>query len=139
MVIATFLCSATKCHATTGIAFPESCQSHHCIAFPDWRVTIQLSALTVVMPAPLQKSPSISELSDKTPLEDFVTHRTRQTIEGLEEELVAAIYQQREWEQQIMSFNPQSDAPAGIVQSFTLSKLRVQEIELKLRQVRHSF
>lgn len=91
------------------------------------------------MPAPLQKSPSISELSDKTPLEDFVTHRTRQTIEGLEEELVAAIYQQREWEQQIMSFNPQSDAPAGIVQSFTLSKLRVQEIELKLRQVRHSF
>ena len=91
------------------------------------------------MPLPLQKSPSISELSDKTPLEDFVTHRTRQTIEGLEEELVAAIYQQREWEQEIMSFNPQSDAPPGMVQSFTLSKLRVQEIELKIRQVRHSF
>jgi hypothetical protein len=91
------------------------------------------------MPAPLQKSPSISDLSGKTPLEDFVTHRTRQSIEALEEELISAIYQQREWEQQIMSFNPQSDAPAQIVQSFTQSKLRVQEIELKLRQVRHSF
>ena len=91
------------------------------------------------MPLPLQKSPSISELSDKTPLEDFVTHRTRQTIEGLEEELVAAIYQQREWEQEIMSFHPQSDAPVHVVQSFIQSKLKVQEIELKLRQVRHSF
>lgn len=91
------------------------------------------------MSLPLQKSPSIGELSGKTPLEDFVTHRTRQTIGALEEELVAAIYQQREWEQEIMSFNPQSDAPSYIVQSFTQSKLRVQEIELKLRQVRHSF
>ena len=91
------------------------------------------------MPAPLQKSPSISDLSGKTPLEDFVTHRTRQTIEGLEEQLVAAIYQQREWEQKILSFNPQSDAPANIVQSFTQSKLKVQELELKIRQVRHSF
>ena len=91
------------------------------------------------MSVPLQKSPSISELSGKMPLEDFVTHRTRQTIESLEEELVAAIYQQRDWEQQIMSFNPQSDAPSHIVQSFTQSKLKVQEIELKLRQVRHSF
>jgi cell division protein FtsL len=91
------------------------------------------------MPESLQKSPSISELSDKTPLEDFVTHRTRQSIEVLEEQLVAAIYQQREWEQKILSFNSQSDAPAHIVQSFTQSKLKVQEIELKLRQVRHSF
>jgi hypothetical protein len=91
------------------------------------------------MPLPLQKSPSIGELSGKTPLEDFVTHRTRQSIEALEEELVAAIYQQREWEQEIMSFNPQSDAPSHIVQSFTQSKLKVQELELKLRQVRHSF
>ena len=91
------------------------------------------------MPAPLQKSPSISDLSGKTPLEDFVTHRTRQSIEILEEELIAAIYQQREWEQKILSFNPQSDAPAHIVRSFTQSKLKVQEIELKLRQVRHSF
>ena len=91
------------------------------------------------MSVPLQKSPSIVELSDKTPLEDFVTHRTRQNSEAHEEELVDAIYQQREWEQQIMSFNPQSDAPAHVVQSFTKSKLRVQEIELKLRQVRHSF
>ena len=91
------------------------------------------------MPLPLQKSPSISELTDKTPLEDFVTHRTRQSIEALEAELIAAIYQQREWEQQIMSFNPQSDAPSHIVQSFTQSKLKVQELELKLRQVRHSF
>ena len=91
------------------------------------------------MTVPLQKSPSISELSGKTPLEDFVTHRTRQSIEGLEEELVAAIYQQREWEQEIMSFNPQSDAPSHIVQSFTQSKLKVQELEFKIRQVRHSF
>ena len=91
------------------------------------------------MPLPLQKSPSIGELSGKTPLEDFVTHRTRQSIEALEEELVAAIYQQREWEQEIMSFNPQSDAPVDVVQSFIQSKLKVQEIELKLRQVRHSF
>ena len=87
----------------------------------------------------IHKSPSIGACSGKTPLEDFVDHRTSQTIEALEEELVAAIYQQREWEQEIMSFNPQSDAPPGMVQSFTLSKLRVQEIELKIRQVRHSF
>ncbi len=91
------------------------------------------------MTAAPQKSPPIGEWSGKTPLEDFVTHRTRQTIEALEEELVAAIYQQRDWEQEIMSFNPQSDAPAGIIQSFIQSKLKVQEIELKLRQVRHSF
>ena len=91
------------------------------------------------MPAPLQKSPSIGELSDKTPLEDFVTHRTRQTIEALEEELVAAIYQQRELEQEIMSFTPQINAPAHIIQSFAASKIKVQEIELKLRQIRHSF
>jgi hypothetical protein len=91
------------------------------------------------MSASLQKSPPIGEWSGKTPLEDFVTHRTRQTIEALEEQLVAALYQQRHWEQEIMSFNPQSDAPAHIVQSFTQSKLKVQEIELKIRQVRHSF
>jgi hypothetical protein len=91
------------------------------------------------MTTSLQRSPSIGEWSGKTPLEDFVTHRTRQTIEALEEELVEAIYQQREWEQQIISFHPQSDAPSHIVQSFNQSKLLVQEIELKLRQVRHSF
>ncbi len=96
------------------------------------------------MSASLQKTPPNGEWSGKTPLEDFVTHRTRQTIEALEEELVAAIYQQREWEQEIISFNPQSDAPAHIVHSFNQSKLRqsklrVREIELKLRQVRHSF
>ena len=87
----------------------------------------------------VQKSPPIGAWSGKTPLEDFVVNRTRQTIEELEEKLIAAIYQQREWEQKIMSFKPQSDAPAHIVQSFNLSKLKVQEIELKLRQVRHSF
>ena len=87
----------------------------------------------------VHKSPSIVACSGKTPLEDFVDHRTSQTIEVLEEELVAAIYQQREWEQEIMSFNPQSDAPVHVVQSFIQSKLKVQEIELKLRQVRHSF
>ena len=91
------------------------------------------------MTTSLQRSPSIGEWSGKTPLEDFVTHRTRQTIDALEEELVEAIYQQREWEQQILSFNPQSVAPVHIVQSFTQSKLRVQAIELKIRQVRHSF
>ena len=64
------------------------------------------------MTSAFHKSPSIVELSGKTPLEDFVNHRTCQTIEGLGEELVAAIYQHREWEQQIISFNPQLNAPA---------------------------
>jgi selenocysteine lyase/cysteine desulfurase len=91
------------------------------------------------MSASLQKSPPIGEWSGKTPLEDFVIHRTRQTIEALEEELVEAIYQQREWEQEIMSFNPQSHAPAHVVQSFNQSKLKVHAIELALRKVRHSF
>jgi hypothetical protein len=91
------------------------------------------------MSASLQKSPPIGEWSGKTPLEDFVTHRTRQTIEALEEQLVAALYQQRRWEEQIMTFSPQSDAPAGTVQSYNQCKLKVKEIELALRQVRHSF
>jgi hypothetical protein len=91
------------------------------------------------MTASLQKSPPIGEWSGKTPLEDFVTHRTRQTIEELEEELVAALYQQRHWEEQIMTFSPQSSAPSAVIQFFNQSKLKVQEIELKLRQVRHSF
>ena len=95
--------------------------------------------LVFIMKNSVQKSPSISACSGKTPLEDFVDHRTSQTIEALEEELVAAIYQQREWEQEIMSFNPQSDAPVHFVQSFIQSKLKVQELELKIRQVRHSF
>jgi hypothetical protein len=87
----------------------------------------------------LQQSSPIGAWSGKTPLEDFVTHRTRQTIEQLEEKLIAAIYQQRDWEQKIMSFKPQSDAPAHVVQSFNLSKLRVQEIELRLRKLRYLF
>jgi hypothetical protein len=91
------------------------------------------------MTALLQNSPPIGEWSGKTPLEDFVTHRTRQTIETLEEELVAAIYQQRHWEEQIMTFSPQSSAPSYLIQSFNQSKLLVQEIELMLRQVRYSF
>lgn len=136
----------------TLVCFPVLVQSFHHLCqghsfqpqrVLNWHLLIgelqSISPHYPLMPLPLQKSPSIGELSDKTPLEDFVTHRTRQTIEALEEELVAAIYQQREWEQEILSFNPQSDAPAGIVQSFTQSKLKVQEIELKLRQVRHSF
>ena len=57
----------------------------------------------------------------------------------LEEDLVEAIYEQRTWEQEIMSFAPQSSAPSHIIQSFTESKIRVQGIERKIRQLRYSF
>ena len=57
----------------------------------------------------------------------------------LEEDLVAAIYEQRTWEQEIMSFVPQSSAPSQLIQSFTESKVRVQDIERKIRQLRYSF
>jgi len=93
----------------------------------------------MLMSAPPQNSSPMAEWSDKKQLEVFVTHRTNQTIKALEEELIAAIYQQREWEKEIMSFNPQSNAPAHVIKSFTQSKLKTQEIELKIRQVRHSF
>ena len=57
----------------------------------------------------------------------------------LEEELVTAIYEQRSWEEEILSFVPQSSAPPHLIQSFTESKIRVQEIERKIRQLRYSF
>jgi len=57
----------------------------------------------------------------------------------LEEDLVEAIYEQRTWEQEIMSFVPQSSAPPHLIQSFTESKIRVQDIERKIRQLRYSF
>lgn len=84
-------------------------------------------------------APPISAWSGMTPLEDFITHRTRQTIEALEEQLVAALYQQRHWEEQIMTFSPQSSAPSDIIQSFNQSKLLVQDLERRIRMIRHSF
>ena len=87
----------------------------------------------------LQQSPPIGAWSGKTPLEDFVLHRTGISIKDLEEELVAAIYEQRHWEQEILCFSPQSKAPAHVIQSFNASKLKVQEIELKLRKLPHFF
>ena len=84
-------------------------------------------------------APPISAWSGMTPLEDFIAHRTRQTIEALEEQLVAALYQQRHWEEQIMTFSPQSSAPSAIIQSFNQSKLLVQDLERRIRMIRHSF
>ena len=91
------------------------------------------------MPGSLQKTPPIGPWSGMTPLEDFVYHKKRQIIEALDEELVVALYQQRHWEQKILSFSPQSAAPAHILQAFNASSLRVREIQLKSRQVRHSY
>ena len=101
-------------------------------------VTIKLSCFAA-MPASLQIAPPISAWSGMTPLEDFVTHRTRQSIKELEEQLVAALYQQRHWEEQIMTFSPQSSAPSNFIQSFTQSKLLVQDLERRIRLIRHSF
>ncbi len=91
------------------------------------------------MSASLHMAPPIAVQSVTTPLEDFVTHRTRQTIQALEEQLIAALYQQRHWEEQIMTFSPPSSAPSDIIQSFNQSKLLVQDLERRIRMIRHSF
>ena len=91
------------------------------------------------MPDPLHKSPPISSWSGMTPLDSFVQDRTENATMELEEQLVAALYQQRHWEEQIMTFSPQSSAPSDIIQSFNKSKLLVQDLESKIRLIRHAF
>lgn len=84
-------------------------------------------------------SKSIADCSGMTPLDSFVQHRTRQGLEALEGELVDALYQQRLWEDKILLFSPQLLAHTHVIQSFNKIKLLVQDIETRIRMIRHSF
>jgi hypothetical protein len=91
------------------------------------------------MPASLQMAPPIAVWSGMTPLDSFLQDRNRKAIHEFEEQLVAALYQQRHWEEQIMLFSPQSSAPSDIIQAFNQSKVLVQHLERRIRLIRHSF
>jgi hypothetical protein len=60
-------------------------------------------------------------------------------IKDLESELVAALYTQRSLEEQLLFYETQASAPADLRKQFFESKRLVQDIELKIRRVRHSF
>lgn len=87
------------------------------------------------MPEAFRITQSISAWSGKTPLDTFLD----QTIEALEEELVSAIYERRQLEEEILVYTPQSSAPSHIVKAFIQSKLSVQDLESKIRMIRYSF
>ena len=74
-----------------------------------------------------------------TPLDSFLQDRNRKSIQALEEQLIAALYQQRQWEEEIMLFSPELSAPTDIIQSFNQSKLLVQDLERRIRMIRHCF
>jgi hypothetical protein len=65
--------------------------------------------------------------------------RTGPILEGLEAELVQAIYKQRSHEEEILQFFPENTAPQSLVDDFTKAKLIVQRIENRIRRIRHGF
>lgn len=59
-------------------------------------------------------------------------------LEDLEEELVAALYEQRSLEFQIMEYTPQDSAPQDLRESFRGARVRVNQLEAKIRYLKHS-
>ena len=60
-------------------------------------------------------------------------------IKDLEKELVAALYEQRSYERQILQYSPESSAPHDLRDAFFAARVRVNQIEKKIRLLRHSF
>jgi hypothetical protein len=60
-------------------------------------------------------------------------------LKVLEDDLVAALYVQRSLEERLLSYEPQASAPSELRKQYAKSKVNVQEIELKIRRIRHSF
>ena len=60
-------------------------------------------------------------------------------IEDLEIELANALYKQRSNEDYLILHEPQSSAPREIIANFISSKLEVQELELKIRHLKHRY
>jgi len=78
---------------------------------------------------------SIPAWPDKTPPDTFLD----QTITNLEEELVVALYKRRQLEEEILVYVPQSSAPSHLIESFIQSQLIFQDLERKIRMIRHSY
>ena len=60
-------------------------------------------------------------------------------IEDLEIELTNAVYQQRSNEDYLILYEPQSSAPRELIANFISSKLKVQELELKIRHLKYRY
>lgn len=60
-------------------------------------------------------------------------------IEDLEEKLVAALYEQRSLEFQILEYEPQSSAPQALRDAFCTARERVNQIEARIRALKYGF
>jgi hypothetical protein len=63
----------------------------------------------------------------------------RPQIDRLEEELITALYRQREYESDILAYSPQSTAPPELVSKYFQSKIRVQGIQGRIRRLKYDF
>lgn len=60
-------------------------------------------------------------------------------IEDLEEELVSALYEQRSLEYKILQYQPQTSAPQELIDLFCSAKVKVNQIETKIRMLKYAF
>lgn len=60
-------------------------------------------------------------------------------LKDLEDDLVAAIYEQRRQEEELAAYRPASKAPAELRERFFASKRAVQDLEIRIRRVRHAY
>jgi hypothetical protein len=60
-------------------------------------------------------------------------------IQGLEENHIAALYEQRYCERQILQYSPESSAPQELKDAFCAARVKVNLLENKIRRLRHGF
>ena len=60
-------------------------------------------------------------------------------LEDLEEERIRRLYALRAFEGEILTYQPQSSAPASLRQAYTSAKVALQQLDLDIRRLRHRY
>jgi hypothetical protein len=64
---------------------------------------------------------------------------TYDLLDGLERDLIQALYQQRSLEYQILRYAPETSAPCELKEEFCNARVKVNDIERKIRMLKHNF
>jgi hypothetical protein len=60
-------------------------------------------------------------------------------LEDLEQELIQQLYVLRDLEEQILACTPQTRAPAALREIYREARVRLNQLEVRIRQLRHGF
>lgn len=64
---------------------------------------------------------------------------TYDLLDGLERDLIQTLYQQRSLEYQILQYAPETSAPCELREAFCNARVKVNDIECKIRMLKHDF